>query len=131
MSLSQWVLEGAGCSLAAFPWRAQYYYTNSTILVEDTISFEDSLSFMQNISAFPPCPHANWVYWTGDYKLEGGTSLELSYMRCSQNGVECISCEPTRVEWASVDFSEDCDTLFLKMEDGPVRTYFPAKRHPS
>ena len=116
------------CSLAAFDWRAQYY-TNDSILVEDDLIFDGaSGSFDQNTTAFPfQLCLSNWVNWRGDYELANATSMLLSYARCTQGGVGCLSCGPTYQEWVGVSFAADCETVTLKHPSGDARTYFPAK----
>ena len=113
--------------MAAFPWRAQYYEADG-ILVEDYLTFTpDAMDFQQNLTAYPfqTCD-VNSVVWTGEYVQANATALYLSYIRCTPTGAGCLRCEPTRSEWAQIEFhdADDCDSLALTHDDGVTRFYF-------
>ena len=114
------------CSLAAYPWHAQYY-TTEDLLVEDDLVFSKDGKFEQNATAFPfqPCMQ-NWVDWRGEYDQANATAMLLSYMRCTQSGMGCLACGPTHEEWVGVSFSDDCETVTFKHADSEPRTYFPS-----
>ena len=98
-------------------------------MVEDDLIFDRaSDAFEQNTTALPfqSCD-TNSVDWRGEYEVANTTALHLSYIRCTQSSIGCLSCTPTREEWVDYKFSADCETLSLTHEDGTPRVYFPAK----
>ena len=92
-------------------WQAEYN-TEAGFAVLENLIFEGDLSFSQTLvaSGAGACTD-NSVNWSGDYHLVDGTTMVISYIRCTPSGPGCLTCGATREELTRFKFANDCQTL--------------------
>jgi len=118
------------CDLAAFAWRAQYFFSADVLVTDDLVFDRASGTFEQNITAFPfqVCP-SNSVFWEGDYTQLSATETEFQFKRCTVSAVGCVTCGLTRTDVAETIFDADCSTFTAQFSDGSeAMTYFAEGR---
>ena len=90
----------------------------------------DEQTFLQALQPYPTANcTSNAVDWTGTYKVFVGAaySMQLDFVRCTQDAVGCLRCGPTSSETVDALFRSDCSGFVWSSVSNPSepdRTYY-------